>query len=241
MQQIGYLKISRELMAAFEWLDKPNILSVMVHLLFNANWQDGNYRGIQIQRGQYVTTIDSLAKSIGLTPKATRYAMKCLEKSNEICVKGTNKFSIVTICKYDSWVDGITQEGQTKGKQRENEGQTKGKPIYINKNKENKENNKYNNISTKMKKPTIAEIQAYIMEKGYDVDALHFFDYYESNGWRVGKNPMKDWKAAVRTWARNQKPNHYGNTSATKEQQERDYIRNSAEFLASIDPKGSEH
>lgn len=51
-----------------------------------------------------------------------------------------------------------------------------------------------------MKKPTIAEIQAYIMEKGYDVDALHFFDYYESNGWRVGKNPMKDWKAAVRTW-----------------------------------------
>ena len=92
-----------------------------------------------------------------------------------------------------------------------------------------------------MKKPTIAEIQAYIMEKGYDVDALHFFDYYESNGWRVGKNPMKDWKAAVRTWARNQKPNHYGNTSATKEQQERDYIRNSAEFLASIDPKGSEY
>lgn len=97
---------------------------------------------------------------------------------------------------------------------------------------------KKNNI----KNPTIAEIQAYIMEKGYDVDALYFFDYYESNGWMVGKNPMKDWKAAVRTWARNQKPNHYGNNSATisKEQQEQDYLRRSAEFLANISSDGAE-
>ena len=51
--------------------------------------------------------------------------------------------------------------------------------------------------------PSREEVQAYIAEKGYNVDAERFIDYYTANGWRVGKNPMKDWKAAVRTWARN--------------------------------------
>lgn len=55
----------------------------------------------------------------------------------------------------------------------------------------------------RFKPPSREEVQAYIVEKGYKVDAERFIDYYTSNGWRVGKNPMKDWKAAVRTWARN--------------------------------------
>ena len=55
----------------------------------------------------------------------------------------------------------------------------------------------------RFKPPSREEVQAYIVEKGYRVDAERFIDYYTSDGWRVGKNPMKDWKAAVRTWARN--------------------------------------
>lgn len=60
----------------------------------------------------------------------------------------------------------------------------------------------------RFKKPTLDELQEYISEKGYKVDAEKFLDYYESNGWKVGKNPMKDWKATVRNWNRN-------NTSST--------------------------
>jgi hypothetical protein len=51
--------------------------------------------------------------------------------------------------------------------------------------------------------PTREQVAEYIAEKGYRVDADRWMAYYESNGWRVGKNPMKDWKAAVRTWASN--------------------------------------
>lgn len=51
--------------------------------------------------------------------------------------------------------------------------------------------------------PTVAEVAAYCAEKGYRVDAERFVAYYESNGWHVGRNPMKDWRAAVRTWTRN--------------------------------------
>ena len=50
--------------------------------------------------------------------------------------------------------------------------------------------------------PTIAEVRAYCQERQNNVDAERFIDYYTSNGWKVGKNPMKDWKAAVRTWER---------------------------------------
>ena len=50
--------------------------------------------------------------------------------------------------------------------------------------------------------PSKEEVQAYIAEKGYSVDAERFIDYYTANGWMVGKNRMKDWKAAVRNWER---------------------------------------
>ena len=51
-------------------------------------------------------------------------------------------------------------------------------------------------------KPTLEEVQAYCLERGKGVDAQKWVDYYSANSWKVGKNPMKDWKAAVRTWER---------------------------------------
>ena len=51
-------------------------------------------------------------------------------------------------------------------------------------------------------KPSVEEIREYCTERNNQVDPQRFYDYYESNGWKVGKNPMKDWKAAVRTWER---------------------------------------
>ncbi|MCM1543673.1 MAG: DUF4373 domain-containing protein [Ruminococcus sp.] len=50
--------------------------------------------------------------------------------------------------------------------------------------------------------PTLEQVKAYILEKGYSMDGERFIDFYESKGWMVGKNKMKDWKAAVRNWAR---------------------------------------
>ena len=51
--------------------------------------------------------------------------------------------------------------------------------------------------------PTLEEVQAYCLERNNTIDPQQFIDYYTSNGWLVGKNKMKDWKAAVRTWERN--------------------------------------
>ena len=68
--------------------------------------------------------------------------------------------------------------------------------------------NKYNNDSTnhqnnkdvRFVKPTLYDVQTYCLERGNTIDPQAFIDFYESNGWMVGKNRMKDWKAAVRTW-----------------------------------------
>lgn len=56
----------------------------------------------------------------------------------------------------------------------------------------------------RFEKPSISEIEQYCMERNNNIDASQFYDYYESNGWKVGKNSMKDWKAAVRTWERSE-------------------------------------
>ena len=54
--------------------------------------------------------------------------------------------------------------------------------------------------------PTLEEVKAYCLERKNRVDAERFIDYYTSNGWQVGKNKMRDWKAAVRTWERSSFP-----------------------------------
>lgn len=54
--------------------------------------------------------------------------------------------------------------------------------------------------TTRFVKPTLEEVKTYCRERMNMVDAEKFMNYYESNGWKVGKNPMKDWKAAIRTW-----------------------------------------
>ena len=58
---------------------------------------------------------------------------------------------------------------------------------------------------TRFSPPSLSEVQAYISERGSAVDAQQFVDFYASKGWMVGKNRMKDWKAAVRTWEKRRK------------------------------------
>ena len=77
----------------------------------------------------------------------------------------------------------------------------------------------------KFQKPTIEEITAYIEERGSVVDPIRFFNFYESNGWKVGKNPMKDWKAAVRTWEIRDKEDKKNAPKASRKPDEIPYMQ----------------
>lgn len=112
------------------------------------------------------------------------------------------------------------ENGKRGGKTEANEKQTVSKTEANRKQtvseKENeKENEKEGEIEnecyiartrTRFVPPTLDEVIAYCQERGNSVDAERFVSFYESNGWKVGKNPMKDWKAAVRTWERDNRP-----------------------------------
>ena len=112
------------------------------------------------------------------------------------------------------------KKGGANGKQTESKTEANGKQTESKKENE-KENKKEKedeclkeNIKEKADKPpramrftppTVEDVKAYCEERGNSVDPERFFDFYSSKGWMVGKNRMKDWKAAVRNWERDRK------------------------------------
>lgn len=69
----------------------------------------------------------------------------------------------------------------------------------------NAHTNEVKKSSSQFQKPSLEEVEEYANSKSYVVNAQRFIDFYESKGWYVGKNKMKDWKAAVRLWAQRDK------------------------------------
>lgn len=74
------------------------------------------------------------------------------------------------------------------------------------------------NISPKsvFHKPTLEQIKDFVTLNGYEIDAEQFYNYYESNGWMVGRNKMKSWEAAIRNWVKNEKK--YNNNGIYQQQ-----------------------
>lgn len=103
--------------------------------------------------------------------------------------------------------------------------QTKDKPKDKTKDKTKDNSLPPNGVSdTRAKRftpPTLDDVSAYIRERGSNVDAQRFLDFYTAKGWMVGKNRMKDWKAAVRTWEKRDSEQNkpfvydYGNTEGS--------------------------
>lgn len=83
------------------------------------------------------------------------------------------------------------------------EGEVKPLPTPLQGAKGTEETKVIGSKRTPFVKPTLEEVTAYCNERGNGIDPQQWIDHYTSNGWKVGKNPMKDWKAAVRTWEKN--------------------------------------
>lgn len=105
----------------WEWHDEPTMLSMWIHLLLLAGNTPRQWRGMTLERGQLATTVIALSELLGLSVKQVRLAIEKLKKGKQIIVKGTNKFSIITICNYDTYQVSSTPQGQTKGKQTGNQ------------------------------------------------------------------------------------------------------------------------
>ena len=93
-----------------------------------------------------------------------------------------------------------------RSKQNVNESKVNSKPNVSPIDKEEDKDKEININNRAFVKPTVEEVRAYCLERNNGIDAETFISFYESKGWMIGKNKMKDWKAAVRTWERSRKP-----------------------------------
>ena len=79
------------------------MVHMLVHLMLEAQYQDSSYMGIEIKRGQLVTGRKQLAVETGMSEREVRTCLERLKNDQLISIKTTNKFSVITICNYDSW------------------------------------------------------------------------------------------------------------------------------------------
>ncbi|WP_204273718.1 conserved phage C-terminal domain-containing protein [Draconibacterium mangrovi] len=97
----GFVKIFRNL-TEWEWYHDVNTSRVFIHLLLTANFEETCYRGIVIPKGSVVTGRKALAKELFMSEQEVRTSLNKLKSTNEITIKATSRYSVVTICK---WVD----------------------------------------------------------------------------------------------------------------------------------------
>lgn len=88
---------------SWQWYTDQNTKSLFIHCLLKANWREAKFMGETIPRGSFVTSLDSLAKELGLSVQEIRTALKHLISTGELTSKSTNKYRIITVVNYEMY------------------------------------------------------------------------------------------------------------------------------------------
>jgi len=203
----GWISVHRKIRdCEIIWDDKPfSRGQAWIDLLLMVNHEDkeilfnGCYR--KIERGQTLTSLTKLSDQWGWSRKKTTKFLNELKMAQMLDLKSDNKSTTVTVINYDFYqVMGTAREPQKSSKRTSEEHQrntNNNELIMINKERGTSEEV---TPSKRFIPPTVEEVEAYCRERGNNISASQFVNFYESKGWMVGKNKMKDWKGAVRTW-----------------------------------------
>lgn len=212
----GWIKLHRSLLD-WEWWDNINARVLWITILLSVNHEPKRWRGMEVGAGEMVTSYRKLARLSGLSVRSVRSALADIVSTHEVTLTSTHKCTIIKVVK---WAEYQGYDDQT-DTPTDTEVVSK---TTTNKNKEYKKKEK--RINT-FRKPTLDEIRSYIKNNNLNVDADYFYDYYESNGWKVGgKTSMKSWESTLKNWSRREgkKPGHvvidppdYFRTSTQKE------------------------
>lgn len=98
----GWIKIHRKILN-WEWYNDNNTKILFLHLLLTANHKDNKWQGQTIKRGQKLTSLNHLAKETNLSVRQTRSALERLKSTNEIAIKTTNRYTLITVEKYNDY------------------------------------------------------------------------------------------------------------------------------------------
>jgi hypothetical protein len=214
MEEKGFIILYRKLID-WEWYDHIPTKVLFIHLLLKANHTTKLWRGNEIKRGQYLTSLNTLSQETGLSVKQIRASLNNLEKTGEVGKQTTNLNTLISITKYDDY----QSKGTPKGKPKANEGQSEGKQRATT-NNVNNDNNEEEEESDEGKPSTSKtlterqidfgiELKTYV-EKYGNTMCKDFFDYWtESNAngkkMRFEMEKVFDVKRRLATWKSRQK------------------------------------
>ena len=217
MSDSNWIKLNRSIWDNFVWdFNEPKYCMAWIDMLLMANYKEKKIlfdgKIVVIGRGTFVTSMAKLADRWCMNRRTVKRFLDILQSDGMISYTCTARCTTITIEKYGLY-QGIGESECTTEYTTEYTAECTPEctTIYTpectqHKNiKESKEGKKVKN-NNRFTPPTVQEVKEYCIERMNNVDAERFVDFYESKGWMVGRNKMKDWKATVRTWEKNSKP-----------------------------------
>jgi hypothetical protein len=182
----GWIKMHRKITENPLYFSEPfNRTMAWIDLLLLANHTDNFFfkRGIRVdvKIGEVGYDLDTLSKRWKWSRGKIERFLKMLENDNQIVRQKTNVTTLISIVNYDLY-------------QSDNKASSKASDKASGRKQEGKE------LKEVFKAPTFEEVLQYCNERKNNIDVNKFINFYSSKGWMIGKNKMKDWKAAIRTW-----------------------------------------
>jgi len=213
----GYIKLWRS-MKDSSVMKKPEYLSVWIFILLSANFKETEFifndEKILIKSGSFITSRAKIHAITGVEESKVERILKYLKTEQQIEQQSFNKFRIISICNWELYQQSEQQSEQpVNSKRTASEQQVNTNKKDKNVKKEKKDINKTYRESFP---PSVESISLYCQERNNNIEPQGFYDYYQSNGWMVGKNKMKDWKATIRTWESRRKNGNGTTGSAGK-------------------------
>lgn len=214
----GWIKLHRKV-TEWEWYTDRNTLAVFLHLLIMANIEDKKYRGYDVKRGECIIGRKSLAEDLNMSEQNVRTAINHLLLTNEITIKTTNQFTIVTICNYNSYqvneIPTDQRSNQQPNQQLTNDQPTGNQQLttpkeYIEYKKERNEEERVCNAPA-----TLEEVESHCVYLGLSnytdgttksparLTAEKFYDHFNSVGWvDINNRKIVDWRSRLANWIR---------------------------------------
>lgn len=202
----SWIKLYRKMQD--HWVYKnPNYTNIWLAILWGTNWKQSKVlvhgKLVIVERGEILTSIRTLAQQSHTSEKSVRNFLKHAEVDGMILPKKGTAATHFIVLNYNDLQEQQSTEGHTEGTRRAQQGHYHKKL----RSKEGKNIEQIDSVSMRSRaftRPSFEEVEAFFTSLFRHDLAQPYFDYYTSNGWRVGKNPMKNWQSAARNWIRNE-------------------------------------
>lgn len=192
----GYARVPRALLES-DWSDEPETFLVLLRLIIGANFKETDWRGVHLMPGEIIISLSSLSSQSGLSVRKIRTAINRLKTTGYLTCEATSRYTRIFLtdkaffreCSGESdTLNDTPIDNQTTCERQQRKKDKKDKTV--------------DSSRKRFTAPSVDEVAAYCRERGNAVDAQRFVDFYASKGWKVGNAGMKDWRAAVRNWER---------------------------------------